>query len=75
MQKIEEPNKNYDLVLRKTHLNTLKTISNGIWKSSKEFDVDVYSSQKNSSMDRLVNENSLKKSLENDNFIIFEGLY
>lgn len=63
------------LKLKDMQSEIIKDISKGIWKSSKEFDIDMFSSQKNSTMDRLIKENSLKKSLENDNLIVLEGIY
>lgn len=49
-------------------------ISDKIWKSTKEFDIDDSSSKKHSLFDRLIEDNCIEKSLENDNLIIFEGV-
>lgn len=45
----------------------------GIWKSSKEFDIDVSANNTSSDFDQMIQDNIIKKSLENDNLIIYEG--
>jgi len=48
-------------------------ISDKVWKSSREFDIDDFASKKHSLFDRLIEDNCIEKSLENDNLVIFEG--
>ena len=50
-------------------------IAQGIYDSSYEFDLDMFSSQEDSPLDKLVKNRCLQKSLENDNVIFAEGNY
>ena len=54
-------------------LDLLKSISLEIAKSSRQFDIDISSSNNKSSFDNLIFENIIQKSLENDNLIYVEG--
>jgi len=50
-----------------------KDIANNIWKSSREFDIDISSNEKHSHFDDLVKNNAIQKCLENDTLIFVEG--
>lgn len=51
----------------------MKTISNDLWRSSRDFDIDSSSNANNSPFDLMVKENALQKTLESDDLIIVEG--
>jgi len=48
-------------------------ISQEIWKSSKDFDIDTSANATNSKFDKMVDDNVLKKAFDNDNLLIIEG--
>jgi hypothetical protein len=50
-------------------------ISHETWKGSRKFDIDFSSNQRQSPFDKMVEDNVLQKSLENDNLIVVEGFY
>lgn len=58
---------------KQSQISIIQATSKGIWKSSKEFDIDVSANNTSSDFDQMIKDNILKKSLENDNLIIFEG--
>ena len=56
-------------------LKQLKMISHETWNGSRKFDIDFSSNQKSSPFDKMVEDNVLQKSLENDNLLVVEGLH
>lgn len=50
-------------------------ISHETWKGSRKFDIDFSSNQRQSPFDKMVEDNVLQKSLENDNLLVVEGFY
>jgi hypothetical protein len=62
-----------DSAMGRRRNNLISTISNDLWKSSREFDIDQSANNKFSPFDSMVKENSLQKILETDDLIIIEG--
>jgi hypothetical protein len=56
-------------------LEELSCISKEIWNSSKKFDIDFSSNSVDSRLDVMIEENVIKKILENDDLIIIEGMF
>lgn len=50
-------------------------IANGVYDSTFDFDLDMFSTQEDSPLDKLVANRCLQKSLENDNVMFAEGNY
>lgn len=56
---------------KQTHL--LKSISEDIWMSSHDFDIDSSANAIDSIFDKLVKESIIQKPLENDDLVIVDG--
>jgi hypothetical protein len=56
-------------------LQQLKMIARDTWNASRRFDIDLGSTNKTSPFDKMVKDNVLQKSLENDNLIVVEGCH
>lgn len=70
---LEEAEMVVEPLTEEKQLDLLKSISLEIAKSSRQFDIDISSSNNKSSFDNLIFENIIQKSLENDNLIYVEG--
>ena len=64
-----------DFFSKTLQLKQLKMISHETWKGSRKFDIDFSSNQRQSPFDKMVEDNVLQKSLENDNLLVVEGFY
>lgn len=56
-------------------MEELRCISKEIWNSSKRFDIDFSTNSVDSKLDVMIKDNVIKKSLENDDLIIIEGMF